>query len=94
MTSEPTSRDERLAQALRANLHRRKAQSRARRGSGSQDLSASPVADKPAADKPAADKPAADKMVVDAPSDAASLPGAEGLPGSHRSAAADGDDHG
>lgn len=89
MTSEPTSRDERLAQALRANLHRRKAQSRARRGSGSQDLSASPVAD-----KPAADKPAADKMVVDAPSDAASLPGAEGLPGSHRSAAADGDDHG
>ena len=94
MTSEPTSRDERLAQALRANLHRRKAQSRARRGSGSQDLSASPVADKPAADKPAADKPAADKMVVDAPSDAASLSGAEGLPGSHRSAAADGDDHG
>ena len=99
MTSEPTSRDERLAQALRANLHRRKAQSRARRGSGSQDLSASPVADKPAADKPAADKPvagkpAADKMVVDASSDAASLPGAEGLPGSHRSAAADGDDHG
>ena len=89
MTSEPTSRDERLAQALRANLHRRKAQSRARRGSGSQDLSASPVAD-----KPAADKPAADKMVVDAPSDAASLSGAEGLPGSHRSAAADGDDHG
>lgn len=89
MTSEPTSRDERLAQALRANLHRRKAQSRARRGSGSQDLSASPVAD-----KPAAGKPAADKMVVDAPSDAASLPGAEGLPGSHRSAAADGDDHG
>ena len=89
MTSEPTSRDERLAQALRANLHRRKAQSRARRGSGSQDLSASPVAD-----KPAADKPAADKMVVDAPSDAASLPGAEGLPGSHRSVAADGDDHG
>jgi hypothetical protein len=89
VTSEPTSRDERLAQALRANLHRRKAQSRARRGSGSQDLSASPVAD-----KPAADKPAADKMVVDAPSDAASLPGAEGLPGSHRSAAADGDDHG
>ena len=84
MTSEPTSRDERLAQALRANLHRRKAQSRARRGSGSQDLSASPVAD----------KPAADKMVVDAPSDAASLPGAEGLPGSHRSAAAGGDDHG
>jgi hypothetical protein len=52
------------------------------------------VADKPAADKPAAGKPAADKMVVDAPSDAASLPGAEGLPGSHRSAAADGDDHG
>ena len=94
MTSEPTSRDERLAQALRANLHRRKAQSRARRGSGSQDLSASPVADKPAADKPAAGKPAADKMVVDAPSDAASLLGAEGLPGSHRSAAADGDDHG
>ena len=89
MTSEPTSRDERLAQALRANLHRRKAQSRARRGSGSQDLSASPVAD-----KPAADKPAADKMVVDAPSDATSLPGAEALPGSHRSAAADGDDHG
>ena len=89
MTSEPTSRDERLAQALRANLHRRKAQSRARRGSGSQDLSASPVAD-----KPAADKPAADKMVMDAPSDAASLSGAEGLPGSHRSAAADGDDHG
>ena len=89
MTSEPTSRDERLAQALRANLHRRKAQSRARRGSGSQDLSASP-----AADKPAADKPSADKMVMDAPSDAASLPGAEGLPGSHRSAAADGDDHG
>lgn len=89
MTSEPTSRDERLAQALRANLHRRKAQSRARRGSGSQDLSASP-----AADKPAADKLAADKMVMDAPSDAASLPGAEGLPGSHRSAAADGDDHG
>jgi hypothetical protein len=89
VTSEPTSRDERLAQALRANLHRRKAQSRARRGSGSQDLSASPVAD-----KPAAGKPAADKMVVDAPSDAASLPGAEGLPGSHRSAAADGDDHG
>ena len=89
MTSEPTSRDERLAQALRATLHRRKAQSRARRGSGSQDLSASPVAD-----KPAADKPAADKMVMDAPSDAASLPGAEGLPGSHRSAAADGDDHG
>ena len=79
MTSEPTSRDERLAQALRANLHRRKAQSRARRGSGSQDLSASP---------------AADKMVMDAPSDAASLPGAEGLPGSHRSVAADGDDHG
>ena len=104
MTSELTSRDERLAQALRANLHRRKAQSRARRGSGSQDLSASPVADKPAADKPAADKPAADKpvagkpaadkMVMDAPSDAASLSGAEGLPGSHRSAAADGDDHG
>ena len=89
MTSEPTSRDERLAQALRANLHRRKAQSRARRGSGSQDLSASP-----AADKPAEDKLAADKMVMDAPSDAASLPGAEGLPGSHRSAAADGDDHG
>ena len=84
MTSEPTSRDERLAQALRANLHRRKAQSRARRVSGSQDLSASPVAD----------KPVSDKMVVDAPSDAASLPGAEGLPGSHRSAAADGDDHG
>ena len=84
MTSEPTSRDERLAQALRANLHRRKAQSRARRGSGSQDLSASP----------AADKLAADKMVMDAPSDAASLSGAEGLPGSHRSAAADGDDHG
>ena len=89
MTSEPTSRDERLAQALRANLHRRKAQSRARRHSGSQDLSASP-----AADKPAADKLAADKMVMDAPSDAASLSGAEGLPGSHRSAAADGDDHG
>ena len=89
MTSEPTSRDERLAQALRANLHRRKAQSRARRGSGSQDLSASPVAD-----KPAADKPSANKMVMDAPSDAASQPGAEGLPGSHRSAAADGDDHG
>ena len=89
MTSEPTSRDERLAQALRANLHRRKAQSRARRRSGSQDLSASP-----AADKPAADKLAADTMVMDAPSDAASLSGAEGLPGSHRSAAADGDDHG
>ena len=89
MTSEPTSRDERLAQALRANLYRRKAQSRARRGSGSQDLSASP-----AADKPAEDKLAADKMVMDAPSDAASLSGAEGLPGSHRSAAADGDDHG
>ena len=84
MTSEPTSRDERLAQALRANLHRRKAQSRARRRSGSQDLSASP----------AADKLAANKMVMDAPSDAASLSGAEGLPGSHRSAAADGDDHG
>jgi hypothetical protein len=33
-------------------------------------------------------------MVMDAPSDAASLSGAEGLPGSHRSAAADGDDHG
>ena len=79
MTSEPTSRDERLAQALRANLHRRKAQSRARRRSGSQDLSASP---------------AADKMVMDTPSDAASLAEAEGLPGSHRSAAADGDDHG
>ena len=31
MASDTNSREERLAQALRANLHRRKAQSRARR---------------------------------------------------------------
>ena len=33
VTSGTSNREERLAQALRANLHRRKAQSRARRGS-------------------------------------------------------------
>ena len=79
MTSEPTSRDERLAQALRANLHRRKAQSRARRGAGPQGVSGSP---------------AADRIAIDASSDAARLSGTDRSPGSKNAAAADGDDHG
>ena len=79
MTSEPTSRDERLAQALRANLHRRKAQSRARRGVGPQGVSGSP---------------AADRIAMDAPPDAARLFGTDRSPGSENAAAADGDDHG
>ena len=79
MTSEPTSRDERLAQALRANLHRRKAQSRARRGVGQQGVSGSP---------------AADRIAMDAPPDAARLSGKDRSPGSENAAAADGDDHG
>lgn len=79
MTSEPTSRDERLAQALRANLHRRKAQSRARRGAGPQGFSGSP---------------AADRLAMDAPSDAARLSGKDKSPGSENAAAADGDNHG
>jgi len=79
VTSEPTSRDERLAQALRANLHRRKAQSRARRGVGPQGVSGSP---------------AADRIAMDAPPDAARLSGTDRSPGSENAAAADGDDHG
>ena len=79
MTSEPTNRDERLAQALRANLHRRKAQSRARRGVGPQGVSGSP---------------AADRIAMDAPPDAARLSGTDMSPGSENAAAADGDDHG
>ena len=79
MTSEPTSRDERLAQALRANLHRRKAQSRARRGRGPQGVSGSP---------------AADRTAMDEPSDAARLSGKDRSAGSENAAAADGDDHG
>ena len=79
MTSEPTSRDERLAQALRANLHRRKAQSRARRGVGPQGVSGSP---------------AADRIAMDAPPDAARLSVTDRAPGSENAAAADGDDHG
>ena len=79
MTSEPTSRDERLAQALRANLHRRKAQSRARRGAGPQGVSGSR---------------AAERKVMDASSDAARLSGTDRSPGSENAAAADGDEHG
>ena len=79
MTSEPTSRDERLAQALRANLHRRKAQSRARRGVGPQGVSGSS---------------AADRIAMDAPPDAARMSGTDRSPGSENAAAADGDDHG
>ena len=79
MTSEPTSRDERLAQALRANLHRRKAQSRARRGVGPQGVSGSP---------------AADRIAMDAPPDPARLSGTDRSPGSENAAAADGDEHG
>ena len=79
MTSEPTSRDERLAQALRANLHRRKAQSRARRGVGPQGVSGSL---------------AADRIAMDAPPDGARLSGTDRSPGSENAAAADGDDHG
>ena len=79
MTSEPTSRDERLAQALRVNLHRRKAQSRARRSVGPQGVSGSP---------------AADRIAMDAPPDAARLSGTDRSPGSENAAAADGDDHG
>ena len=79
MTSEPTSRDERLAQALRANLHRRKAQSRARRGVGPQGVSGSL---------------AADRIAMDAPPDAARLSGTDRSSGSENAAAADGDDHG
>ena len=79
MTSEPTSRDERLAQALRANLHRRKAQSRARRVVGPQGVSGSP---------------AADRIAMDAPPDAARLSGTDRSLGSENAAAADGDDHG
>ena len=79
MTSEPTSRDERLAQALRANLHRRKAQSRARRGVGPQGVSGSP---------------AADRIAIDAPPDAGRLSGTDMSPVSENAAAADGDDHG
>ena len=79
MTSEPTSRDERLAQALRANLHRRKAQSRARRGVGPQGVSGSL---------------AADRIAMDAPPDAARLSGTDRSPGPENAAAADGDDHG
>ena len=79
MTSEPTSRDERLAQALRATLRRRKVQSRARRGVGPQGVSGSP---------------AADRIAMDAPPDAARLSGTDRSPGSENAAAADGDDHG
>jgi hypothetical protein len=62
VTSGTSNREERLAQALRANLHRRKAQSRARRGSDAERTGhAAPLQTADMADNKQQDKAASER---------------------------------